>query len=531
MAINWNPLNIEKPQFVSAKEVMDNMRGMRDQRAKFATEQAMRSSLTSAGDIDPTAMRQSLINQGFGELADQAVSQAMSTRRKDVGDVAELGYKIQAMVQAGMIEPERARELFNNISSVKAVPAKSEQPDISWAEGIPASTTTPQDSSVDGTVHITATSESLPAENEYIRTEKKAQIAPEYASDLFKFEKLNDSSLGDVSVSGGGVSYQLPTSGDDRSDILSSAKLLGIKVPDNISDEDFSKIVMTRASQGVVIPSRAEFMSGNALQDQSNYYKAYREAHQKILDNAYKIISDLESGAQTQFTRGITKQEQARAEEQLGMSQEAQRYALAGQKDQNIFAREVNPTEAADVRRFRSSIVDIATAQPTPESMYTAALAKAKADGSVSQESILANLAGMGFRPSPAMIDTRFLMDGSGNLTSTGMNLLKQAWAEMGGRVDSKVFSSWQKRAVDNVNDQITDAGGRPFIVGSSQKGPGVKNPTADIKPGSEKPKAVQYLKSKGVDSNRNKYSETKTNAAGMKMGRRSSDGKWEPIK
>lgn len=530
MAINWNPLNIEKPQFVSAKEVMDNMRGMRDQRAKFATEQATRASLTSAGDIDPTAMRQSLINQGFGELADQAVSQAMATRRKDVGDVAELGTKIQAMVQAGMIEPERARELFNNVSSVKAVPAKSEVTDMSWVEGIPASTTTPQDSSVDGTVRITATSESLPAENEYIRTEKKAQVAPEYASDLFKFEKTSLPFAGSVTSGGAtGIKYELPTSKQDADNIIRGARALGFS---SSAYSDLDNWLSQKAASEVPVPQFVLKDPNKPMESFAEYQLKVAEYPALVAKAKAGYIKQLEDFNRSYAAEGRAVAGEKRAEKQLDMSQEAQRYALAGQKDQDIFAREVNPTEAADVRRFRSSIVDIATAQPTPESMYTAALAKAKADGSVSQESILANLAGMGFKPSPAMIETRYLMDGSGNLTSTGLNLLKQAWAGIGGRVDSKVFSDWQKRAVDNVNDQITDAGGRPFVLNSKyKKESDVKDPTAGIKPGSEKQKADQYLKSKGVDSNRNKYSETKTNAAGVKMGRRSSDGKWEPIK
>lgn len=373
MAINWNPLNIEKPQFVSAKEVMDNMRGMRDQRAKFATEQATRASLTSAGDIDPTAMRQSLINQGFGELADQAVSQAMATRRKDVGDVAELGTKIQAMVQAGMIEPERARELFNNVSSVKAIPARTEVPDMSWAEGVPVSTANPQDSSVDGTVRITATSESLPAENEYIRTEKKAQIAPEYASDLFKFEKTSLPFAGSVTSGGAtGIKYELPTSKQDADNIIRGARALGFS---SSASSDLDNWLSQKAASEVPVPQFVLKDPNKPMESFAEYQLKVAEYPALVAKTKAGYIKQLEDFNRSYAAEGRAVAGEKRAEEQLGIAKTAE--ARAQEKNR----REASQTSLPEVLK---------TELPSPAEKATAIERSAASKGITSNLETLA---------------------------------------------------------------------------------------------------------------------------------------------
>lgn len=504
MDINWNPIQIQQPKFRSAKDVLDQMAGsaekiraMRDNDRKYAIDKAMREGLDENGQIDPLKVRRSLIGSGFGENSDQIVSEMMSARRKDVGETVDQGAKIQAYVNAGIITPERARELYNNTQTVTATP--TQQIDASWMQGVPSTQTAPADGTgtVDGTVRITAQTDSLPQENQYTRTEKRAQVVPEYASDLFKFERQAPTSLMGTVTSGGnaGIKYAMPTNEDDYRNVERGIKALGYSGPISGIDNYLTEL----ATSQVPVPQFVIKDPSKPMESLAEFQQATANYPALVAAKKADLISKLEGFATKYAAEGRAVAGESRAEQQLVMAQEAQKYALAGQKDTDIFARAVNPTEAADVRRFRSSIMDIATAQPNPESMYIAALAKAKADGSVSQESIMANLAAMGFTPSTAMINTKFLMDGSGNLTSTGMNLLKQAWADLGGKIDAKSFNNWKKTAVDNVNGQLTDAGGKPY-TGVTPPPAETPSPVKDLKPGSQKQSAKDVLKSKGVD-------------------------------
>lgn len=100
MPLNYDLLKLTPPEptikTMSAKDYLEGVRGIRDQRRKSAIEEAMRSGIDAKGDLDTEAIRKSLISQGFGEDADRVVREVSMSRLGDVSTTFDVGTKLKA---------------------------------------------------------------------------------------------------------------------------------------------------------------------------------------------------------------------------------------------------------------------------------------------------------------------------------------------------------------------------------------------------------------------------------------------------
>lgn len=139
-----------------------------------------------------------------------------------------------------------------------------------------------------------------------------------------------------------------------------------------------------------------------------------------------------------------------------------QEYGLAGQRDEKLFARPVSDDEATRVKMYNAVKDDIKNAPMTTfAGQYQAALAKAKADGSVNADAIMANLVSMGSIPSSDALALKSFMTPGGNLTSEGLKWAAKYLDDKIRTADPSLALDWGKRALSNIDQSIIYNGGR----------------------------------------------------------------------
>ncbi len=209
--------------------------------------------------------------------------------------------------------------------------------------------------------------------------------------------------------------------------------------------------LLSYAASSVPTP-RKHFKDGRfdleaTLADRNEYAAKVTKAKQDMIEK-------LASGNTTAIGETLAQAGNVRSEEQ-------QKYDLAGQKSE-IFTRPVSKDEAARVRVLNETVDDVIGAKTIGgfEGDYQAAVAKAKADGSVNRDAILANLIAMGTVPSSKSVFVKSIMDANGNIS---LDLWNQAKAKFGEEfvTDPKKRDAWYKGTIDNMNQSIARNGGK----------------------------------------------------------------------
>ena len=186
----------------------------------------------------------------------------------------------------------------------------------------------------------------------------------------------------------------------------------------------------------------------------------------KVAKAQQEMIEKLAAGNTTAIGEVLAQAGNERAKEQ-------QKYDLAGQKTDSFY-RAVSKDEAARVRLLNETVDDITAAKKTGgfEGDYQAAVAKAKSDGSVNKDAIVAQLIAMGTVPSNRAVFLKSVMDANGNISGDIWNQVKAAVGEI-FVTDPKKRDAWYKSAIDNMNESITRNGGN--IKGGTGKA--IKDP------------------------------------------------------
>lgn len=357
MAINWNPLEIQKPGFTSMEDIFKGMQNVREMNRKRAVEEAIRKGVGPDGIMNPDNIRQSLASTGFGEDADAVVSKIAMDRQAHAKSTAELGLQLKAIVDSGLMTKERAMELMG--SHLQNSPTSQTQEEKTQAEARKfveegsASPTTAVQTTIDEkpTSQPTGspgagTTRSVVGETEAIirpegdikptggvvkltdpgnvNTQKfrTAQAAPDYASDLINFDSDPSSGTGSGTSKGIITDYTLPTDPVDLKNTKIALSRLGVAVDDKSTSEDIdAKLKLMSFSQAGPPPVRAKSTTMEGfLKADAEYNKAMKDYYSDVAKNFQKLIETVNTGRGTKFT-------ESQAEEQLRLSQEADKRA------------------------------------------------------------------------------------------------------------------------------------------------------------------------------------------------------------
>jgi hypothetical protein len=473
------------------EDIFKGMQNVREMKRKRAVEEAIRKGVGPDGIMNPDNIRQSLAASGFGENADEVVREISMKRQGDVKSTAELGVMLKGLVDGGYINEAKARELYENTVLSSPRPstkiADSESQIMADAasfvgEGEPQSQTPitqPTGSPGAGTTRsVVGETEAIirpegdikPTGGEYKlqdigpqteQSRRAAQATPDYAADLINWGKKPEAGVVDSgNISTTTFDYMLPTETRDLEETLTAYQRLGYDIKDPTSESIDAQIT----KRALAIAGPAPVMTpGYNLADIT---KNTAEYNQRMREWVAKI-----SEAKQSQVDAVSKERAGKFGEV--QSKEAQDFGLGGQKGKDgkplpLFYRDVSAPEAAEVKKQRAAIDDISTANiATFEGQYKAALAKAKADGSVNQDAIMANLVAMGAVPSSSALYLKQLMTPGGNWKSEGIGVLKQVLASL-SESDKKQASSnateWQRDAISNINQYIQDNGGNPYV-------------------------------------------------------------------
>jgi len=491
---------------------------MREGERKKALQNISSSMLTSAGTL-PTEFIKEAASKGIGLEGLEAYFNNLKANALTASEVARASTELEGLGR----NPDAGREWRDNPQNITTI-STEQDPRINttndWLNApisqletakpsqfltgtaVPSPSTTYQATespsvSVDGSNidlgqgTLTAKEPrpletfTLPADNEpgynYTIKEPKEYSAVE---EMLRRTGKNPLEIGDVGSAGGvGPTFDYTALSNSaggvelKSGIDNALRKLG-KEP---SQEAVNQLLSYAAS--TVPAPRAHYKDGKfdlegTLADKNDYNAKVTKAKQDMIE---KLVS----GNSTAIGEVLAQSGNVRAEEQ-------QKYDLAGQKT-NIFTRPVSKDEAARVRVLNETVDDVIGAKKIGgfEGDYQAAVAKAKADGSVNRDVIVANLIAMGSVPSPKAIFVKSMLDANGNLVSDLYNLGK---GEIGKFVaDEKKRNAWYNGTVENMIQSLARNGG---IARSIDKTP--------IQPNSPEPKktdAEKFAGRKGKDA------------------------------
>lgn len=323
MAFNWADQEIQKPEFTSMEEVFKSMQNVREMRRKRAIEDAIKAGVGPDGQPNESAIRQSLAASGFGEDADAVVRGVYNPRLADISSTADVAEKLNRMSEYGIVSPDRARSLFENYTRQQEVP----QIDTSWADkpsgsqptGSPGQSTATQSTGVDGTVRITANpmQDTTPT---YETVKTKAEAVPAYGSDLFQIHgPIEGQQFGSGNISAAArLEYILPTSGSDRDNILRYSEIAGYGLPSSATSQEVTEALKERAEAMVPMPVLAYSDPKEPYKARNDYRKALAERPALVAQKFQELKKELETGAQTEFAKGVTRAGEVRAESAEG---------------------------------------------------------------------------------------------------------------------------------------------------------------------------------------------------------------------
>lgn len=271
----------------------------------------------------------------------------------------------------------------------------------------------------------------------------------------------------------------------------------------------------------------------------------------KVEDARVKLSEAIRTGNTDVLDKSLAVQGNERAIEQLRLSQEQnarskQEYVRNRQAAETLVNMGVTAKlmPDADVKAlqdvFIPAIADIKQAGNGFGGAMQAAVAMSKVDGSVNFDNVLSKLIAMGAMPSDAaaQIKTKLTPEAYTNIwgmiKAGSFDEAKEALRAYGvpvGVGSGATNKNWETSALQNVFQQA-QAHGMTKAYFDAQKAsvtPWGEQAPADVLP--LRPDVVQPVRQERPKGASGGYSETKVNGAGMKMGRRKSDGKWEPVR
>jgi hypothetical protein len=301
------------------------------------------------------------------------------------------------------------------------------------------------------------------------------------------------------------------------------------------------------AIQSVPQPVLNPMVGMMSKDDQAKEYGRYRQAvaeyPAKVQEAITKVSDSIKSGNMDVVTQDLAKTASRIA--QAGNERAQQEYARGRQAANQLVAMGVTakPMPDADVKAlqdvFIPAIADIKQAGNGFGGAMQAAIAKSKVDGSLNFDAILANLTAMGAMPSDqaAKIKAKLTPEAYtafGAMAKAGsVDAIKEGLRGLGfdvGVGTGATNALWETSALGNVFQQAQAHGmTKSYFDKQSKVTPWSQESPTEVL--SRQPQATPARQTSPRQTQSSGYSETKINAAGMEMGRRKSDGKWEPVR
>lgn len=216
------------------------------------------------------------------------------------------------------------------------------------------------------------------------------------------------------------------------------------------------KIGESTYKQNIYIPNQLAYMSKDGKID----YAAYGAEIAKQKESEIKAQAKAEEAIQNAKDKLMETAQKygvsTIASKEEGRNVEKQEADMQGRRPEGYQYRYVTPTEATKGRDLVSSYFDIRDGLKRGgfDGAYAAALAKAKADGSVNSDAIVGNLVAMGAIPSNKAIYIKSLLNPGGSVTTEGA---KQIASFLGTSIEkfneSGVAKQWGNDAVSNIKE------------------------------------------------------------------------------
>lgn len=394
MAFNWADQEIQQPKFTSMEDIFKGMQNVREMRRKRAIEDAIKTGVGPDGQFSGGRVRQSLTDAGFGEDADAVVRDIAMRRQGDVKSTAELGVALKGLVDNGIINESRARELFDNMTlrepigtsttstvTTASTPAQStstgtgqidetqlmqqaqsfvdeapkSQPSGSPGSGTRQSVVGATEAIIrpEGELQPTGGVDSLTDIGPQTRTRRtEAQAVPDYASDLINWEKQEPDTSGERSRAPAISEYTLPTDADDLKNTKIALSRMGIAVDDKTTSEDIdAKLKLIAISEAGPAPIRAKATTIDGfMKADAEYNKAMKDYYSDIAKNFQSLIEKVNMGRGTKFTESQATEQLALARRKDAREAQAQGIAVSKWEAEKKRTRaSENPELSSDV--------------------------------------------------------------------------------------------------------------------------------------------------------------------------------------
>jgi hypothetical protein len=514
MPVNYDLLKLTPPEptvkVMSAQDYLSGAQAIREARRKKAIEEAVRSGIDAKGDMNTEAMRQSLIAQGFGEDADRVVRDISMARLGDISTTFDVGTKLKAGVDAGIISPEIAQRAMGTTSQIVRTPFEEKQ-DLSMFEGVPGAalsqeSTYQTEPTEDGFVRIPRPTDDMAPLYNQTTVDTKAQAVPEYSANLINFaKKQNEESLGEIRTSGTELKYTLPE-GTDKQYILDAAKTLGYTGSTSIEiDAELTQRAMSQVPKPVLTPKG--YGAKDLLEAQAEFAQKMTEYPALIAQKKAELIKQLEAGQSARFGQERARKSESMAEDTQSRERAEftrKREAAKTLVDQGITSKLMPDADVTALQdKFVPALDDIVKATQGFGGAMGAAVAMAKIDGSVNADNVISKLVAGGAMTSSDAAKLKALMSPEaysnlsmimkGGSLDAAQKVLGSLGIELGeGRGMS---DAWKKAALHNVYKQakthgmtskyFSDITGEPLSAAETlrSKGVGQTKPTQDKSP------------------------------------------------
>lgn len=557
MAFNWADQEIQKPEFTSMEEVFKSMQNVREMRRKRAIEDAIKAGVGPDGQFSGGRVRQSLTDAGFGEDADAVVRDIAMKRQGDVKSTAELGVMLKGLVDNGIINESRARELFDNMTLQEPIgtsttstvttastpatgtgqidetqlmqqaqsfvdEAPKSQPSGSPGSGTRQSVVGATEAIIrpEGDLQPTGGVASLTDIGPQTRTRRtEAQAVPDYASDLINWDAKPFGSFSPVSGDkGSSFAYMMPTDPTDLQQTLAAAQRLGYDIS-NPSDASMNEQITARA-ESIAGPVPVYIPPTNF----EDIYKAQADYMQKLRDRAAKVseakqaqVDALSKERSGKFSEGVTKEQQRLAREADARAKKAQEYDLAGQNSRLFF--EIPGKEfVVEAGKIAKAVPDVVLSTNSFADALGAAIAVSNARGTVNADLVITELQSMGAKPSTSWAEFRLLLAQGGDWQSDSYRWLKSQGLGEGQGANP----AWVKKTIDGMNKDLVSRGAFPYDYNGKKMNPKYIDETVDVEPptGTAKRTAEQDLadmRKRGEDKTKKTKSAGATSRASKK--------------
>lgn len=490
MPLNWlSNLQFSKddPYKWNTKDLKTQQNEIRDLDRKRAIERSMAGSMDASGNFSEQALRSNLIKEGFGEDAERVANDVTGKRMDQMGKETEAKQKAFLMMLQGLMTKEDYQKRFGGTTSetIEIQPisqpsttqlSDSFQPISQPSSEKPSQTPSEQIGGNDVVVEGSGFKSKVPelklqdiqTPKSYETVEKKIQpqVVPGYLASTVtpdvSFFRPDVSKTGDKS-SGGSFTTETMTQ-DEKDNLSRTLNRFGVSTKDRSLEQAYGELE-GKAIASVPVPVYNP-MAEKPGEEYGRYQRELAEYPAKVQAKRLELQEKVKAGYGE--VQG------------LGLSKESQDFALAQQKNKDVFIRPVSPKEAELVYKIRSEYSDISNAGKSFEDAYQAALSVSKLDGSISLDNVLANLVSMKAFPSKEAAQIRLMLDPKIDIASmTGnafYNVIADAAKKSGIEVGTPKGAdpSWVNKTIQKYNDILSMNGGKPMgsTSGSSKESP-----------------------------------------------------------